>query len=74
MPRLRLKPKGLALTREVEESICIGDDIIITVVGIKGDRVRLAVDAPRDMQVDRLEIRHAKERDAAAAQRGNDAG
>jgi carbon storage regulator len=47
----------LVLTRKRDEKIMIGDDIVITVVEIRGDKVRLGIEAPRDIRVDREEVR-----------------
>lgn len=46
----------LVLSRKAGEVIVIGDDIRITIVKIRGGRVRLGVDAPRDVQVRRSEV------------------
>lgn len=46
----------LILTRRVGETVVIGDDIIITVLGMKGGQVRLGVKAPREIAVHREEI------------------
>ncbi len=46
----------LVLTRRLNQSIKIGDDIEITVVEVRGDQVRLGVAAPRDVTVHRKEI------------------
>ncbi len=46
----------LVLTRRVGETIVIDGDISITVVAVKGDRVRLGATAPRAVQVDRQEV------------------
>lgn len=46
----------LALTRKVGERIVIGDDIIVTVVSVKGDSVRITVDAPKVIKIYRGEI------------------
>jgi carbon storage regulator len=46
----------LILTRRVGESLMIGDDVTITVLGVKGNQVRVGVDAPRDVAVHREEI------------------
>ncbi len=46
----------LILTRRVGETIVIGDDVIITVLGIKGNQVRIGINAPKDVSVHREEI------------------
>lgn len=46
----------LILTRRIDESVMIGDDISITVLGVKGNQVRLGVNAPRDVGVHREEV------------------
>lgn len=57
----------LVLSRQENETVIIGDDIEITVVQIRGDKVRLGVTAPKPVAVDREEIRRAK---LAAAAKG----
>ena len=52
----------LVLTRKRDEKIIIGDDIVIAVVEIRGDKVRLGIEAPRDIRVDREEVREDIER------------
>jgi carbon storage regulator CsrA len=52
---------SVVLTRSVGEAICIGDDIIVTVVDVRSHAVRLAIASPRDVRVDRLEVRLAKQ-------------
>lgn len=49
----------LVLSRKRDEVICIGDDITITVVDIRGDKVRLGIKAPRDVPVHRKEVAEA---------------
>lgn len=46
----------LILTRRVGETLMIGDDISVTVLGVKGNQVRLGVNAPRAVSVHREEI------------------
>lgn len=46
----------LVLTRRLNQSIRIGDDIEITVIEVRGDQVRLGVSAPRDVAVHRKEV------------------
>ena len=46
----------LVLSRNPEESIMIGDDIKVTVVEVRGDRVRLSINAPMNITVHRKEI------------------
>jgi len=50
----------LVLTRKVGEEIVIGDDIRVKVVAVQGDRVRLGIEAPRSVAVDRLEVRQRR--------------
>lgn len=46
----------LVLTRRAEESIAIGDSIIVTVLAVEGDRVKLGISAPRDILILRQEM------------------
>ena len=46
----------LILTRRVGETLVIGDDVTITVLGVRGSQVRLGVNAPKDIAVHREEI------------------
>jgi carbon storage regulator len=48
----------LILTRRIGESVVIGDDVNVTVLGVKGNQVRLGVNAPREVTVHREEIYH----------------
>jgi carbon storage regulator len=55
----------LVLSRHRDESIIIGDNIIITVVDIRGDKVRLGIQAPIDIPVHRQEVYEAIKREEA---------
>lgn len=48
----------LILTRKVGENLLIGDDISITVLSVRGNQVKIGVDAPKDISVHREEIYH----------------
>jgi len=63
----------LVLSRTRDETIMIGDDVEITVVDVRGDKVRLGINAPRTIQVHRKEVYDAiKRENAAAAEAGID--
>ncbi len=53
----------LVLSRQRDESIIIGDNIVLTVVDIRGDKVRLGIDAPRSVPVHRQEVYEAIQRE-----------
>ena len=55
----------LVLSRQRDESIIIGDTIVITVVDIRGDKVRLGINAPTDVPVHRQEVYEAIQRENA---------
>ena len=46
----------LILTRKVGETLMIGDEVTVTVLGVKGNQVRIGVNAPKDVSVHREEI------------------
>jgi len=46
----------LVLTRRVNERIVIGDDVTVTVLEVRGDQVRIGIEAPRDVKVFREEV------------------
>ena len=46
----------LVLSRQLNEKIMVGDDIEITIVDIRGDKVRVGIDAPEEMPVHRREV------------------
>ena len=62
----------LVLSRKKNESIVINDDITIVVVEIRGDKVRLGVEAPKEVPVHRREVFDAIRRNEAAAGKDND--
>jgi len=45
----------LLLTRSVGDKLIIGDDVTVTVLGMKGNQIRIGIDAPRDVQIEREE-------------------
>lgn len=53
----------LILTRRVGETVMIGDDVMVTVLGVKGNQVRLGVSAPKSIAVHREEIYERIRRD-----------
>lgn len=56
----------LVLSRQSDESIIIGDNIRVTIVEVRGDKVRIGIDAPRDVSVHRQEIYDAIRRENSA--------
>ena len=61
----------LVLSRKRGEQICIGKGVVLTVISVQGDRVRLGIQAPREVTVDRQEVRQrkAEERSPTPSQR-----
>lgn len=53
----------LVLSRHRDESIMIGDDVVITIVDIRGDKVRLGIEAPQNIPVHRQEVYEAIKRE-----------
>lgn len=62
----------LVLSRKRSESIVINDDITITVVEVRGDKVRLGIQAPRDVAVHRKEVLDAIIRESQKSESSND--
>ena len=53
----------LVLSRQKDESIMIGDDVEITIVDVRGDKVRLGITAPKEIPVHRMEVYEAIQRE-----------
>ncbi len=64
----------LVLARLQDEKIMIGDDVAITVVEVRGHKVRLGIDAPKDISVHRREVYEAILRNAGIAISGHEVG
>ena len=60
----------LVLSRKRDESIMIGDDVVLTVIEIRGDKVRIGIDAPREVPVHRREVYEAIREEQAAHEDG----
>jgi carbon storage regulator len=59
----------LVLSRQKDESIMIGDDVEITIVDVRGDKVRLGITAPKHIAVHRKEVYEAIQREKREAQK-----
>ena len=59
----------LVLSRQRDESIMIGDNIVVTIVDIRGDKVRLGINAPTEIPVHRQEVYEAIQRENLRASR-----
>ena len=57
----------LVLSRQRDETIVIGDSIRITIVEVRGDKVRIGIDAPKDVTVHRQEVYDAIKREAGGS-------
>jgi carbon storage regulator len=57
----------LILTRRVGETLMVGDDVTVTVLGVKGNQVRIGVNAPKDVSVHREEIYQRIQKEKADA-------
>jgi carbon storage regulator len=62
----------LILTRRVGETVMIGNDVTVTVLGVKGNQVRIGVNAPRDVAVHREEIYERIKRENEQQQQGGE--
>jgi carbon storage regulator len=56
---------ALVLSRRIGETLCIGDNVRVTIMGTSGGQVRLSIEAPKEISVDRAEIRAKKDREKA---------
>jgi carbon storage regulator len=63
------EPSMLVLSRQRDESIMIGDNIVVTIVDIRGDKVRLGINAPTEIPVHRQEVYEAIQRENLRASR-----
>ena len=61
----------LILTRRVGETLMIGDEVTVTVLGVKGNQVRIGVNAPKDVSVHREEIYMRKQAEKSNPNPGN---
>lgn len=62
----------LILTRRVGETLMVGDEVTVTVLGVKGNQVRIGVNAPKDVSVHREEIYQRIQKEKSDAQQSGD--
>jgi len=62
----------LILTRRVGETLMVGDDVTVTVLGVKGNQVRIGVNAPKDVSVHREEIYQRIQKEKSETQPSDD--
>ncbi|MDX2418981.1 MAG: carbon storage regulator CsrA [Xanthomonadales bacterium] len=61
----------LLLTRKVGEKLKIGDDVTVSVLGVKGGQIRIGIDAPRNVKVDREEVFQRIQKEGETSSRPN---
>ncbi|TEA26997.1 carbon storage regulator CsrA [Candidatus Schmidhempelia bombi] len=64
----------LILTRRVGETLMVGDDVVITVLGVKGNQVRIGINAPKEISIHREEVYNRINQSQDAAQNSDDKG
>jgi carbon storage regulator len=60
----------LILTRKVGEALMVGEEVTVTVMGVKGNQVRIGINAPKDVEVHREEIYERVQAEKAETKRG----
>jgi carbon storage regulator len=64
----------LILTRRIGETLMVGDDVTVTVLGVKGNQVRIGVNAPKDVAVHREEIYQRIQKEKGGAEEDDNQG